>query len=228
MPAFEPRPEDLPKDFPIFPLPGALLLPRGKLPLNIFEPRYLAMTEDALGAGRMFGMIQPDPRQPEGPNGPGLYRIGCLGRMVSFSETDDGRYLITLTGLARFAISEELPMRRGYRRVRADFSDFAADLAPTGEVEPGYDRATLLQSLRGYFAHRGFEANWDAINQMPDDALLVTLSMVCPFAPAEKQALLEATTPADRAEALLTLLQIETHAIGRDAADPAAGQFRVS
>jgi Lon protease-like protein len=228
MPAFEPRPEDLPRDFPIFPLPGALLLPRGKLPLNIFEPRYLAMTEDALAAGRMFGMIQPDPRRPDGPTGPGLYRIGCLGRLVSFSETDDGRYLITLFGLARFAVAEELPMCRGYRRARADFSAFAADLAATRDGEPGFDHATLLQALRGYFTHRGFEANWDAINQMPDDALVVTLSMVCSFEPAEKQALLEATTPTERARALLALLQIETHAIGRDTADPAAGRFRVS
>jgi Lon protease-like protein len=228
MPAFEPRVEDLPRDFPIFPLPGALLLPRGKLPLNIFEPRYLAMTEDALAAGRMFAMIQPDGRLPEGPNGPGLYRIGCLGRLVSFSETDDGRYLITLSGLARFAVAEELPMRRGYRRVRGDFSGFVADLATVREAESCFDRAALLQSLRGYFAHRGFEANWDAINQMPDEALVVTLSMVCPFEPAEKQALLEAATPAERAQALLTLLQIETHAVGRDGADPAADRFRVS
>jgi hypothetical protein len=228
MPAFEPRPDDLPREFPIFPLPGALLLPRGKLPLNIFEPRYLAMTEDALAAGRMFGMIQPDTRPPEGPTGPGLYRIGCLGRIVSFSETDDGRYLITLFGLIRFAVAEELPMQRSYRRVRADLSAFGADLAATPEGELEFDRAGLLQSLRGYFAHRGFEANWDAINQMPDDALVVTLSMVCPFEPAEKQALLEAATPADRAQTLLALLQIETHAVGRDAADPAADRFRVS
>jgi Lon protease-like protein len=221
MPAFEPRPEDLPGEFPIFPLPGALLLPRGKLPLNIFEPRYLAMTEDALAAGRMLGMIQPDARSPERPTGPGLYRIGCLGRIVSFSETDDGRFLITLAGLLRFAVAEELPMRRGYRRVAGDCSGFAADLAAPQENEPGFDRAELLQSLRGYFAHRGFEANWDAINQMPDDALVVTLSMVCPFEPAEKQALLEAGTPTDRAQTLLALLQIETHSIGRDAADPA-------
>ena len=154
MPAFEPRPEDLPRDFPVFPLPGALLLPRGKLPLNIFEPRYLAMTEDALGAGRVFGMIQPDPRLPEGPNGPGLYRVGCLGRLVSFSETDDGRYLITLLGLSRFAVSEELPMRRGYRRVQADFSPFLADLAAVADAAAGYDRAALLQALRAYFGRR--------------------------------------------------------------------------
>ncbi len=226
MPAFEPRLDDLPSEFPVFPLPGALLLPRGKLPLNIFEPRYLAMTEDALGAGRMFAMIQPDPRRPEGPSGPGLYRIGCLGRLVSFSESDDGRYLITLLGLVRFAVSEELPMRRGYRRVHADFSPFAADLVPARDGEAGYDRTALLQALRLYFTHRGIEANWDVINPMPDHALVVTLSMVCPFDPAEKQAPLQAPTPAERARTLHALLQMETHAAPRDAADQPP--FRVS
>jgi len=102
MAAFHPLAENLPAEFPVFPLAGALLLPRGKLPLNIFEPRYLAMVEDALAAGRMFGMIQPDPHAPEAESGPGLFRIGCLGRLSSFSETEDGRYLITLTGLIRF------------------------------------------------------------------------------------------------------------------------------
>jgi Lon protease-like protein len=118
---FHPRAENLPAGFAVFPLPGALLLPRGKLPLNIFEPRYLAMTEDSLANGRMFAMIQPDAAQPEGPTGPALYRVGCLGRLVSFSETDDGRFLIQLVGLARFRVAEELEMRRGYRRVPADF-----------------------------------------------------------------------------------------------------------
>src|ERR1700761_7572126 len=106
--AFHPRVEDLPGEFPVFPLPGALLLPRGKLPLRIFEPRYVAMTEDALGAGRMFAMIQPDPTLPDTPNGPGLFRVGCLGRLTSFNETDEGHYLITLTGLLRFSIAAEL------------------------------------------------------------------------------------------------------------------------
>ena len=129
MAAFHPRVEDLPGEFPVFPLPGALLLPRGKLPLNIFEPRYLAMTEDALGQGRMFGMIQPDPILPETDTGPGLFRVGCLGRLSSFSETDDGRYLITLTGVIRFAIAAEVAMRRGYRRVRGDCTPYLADLA---------------------------------------------------------------------------------------------------
>ncbi len=210
------RAEDLPVSFPVFPLTGALLLPRGKLPLNIFEPRYLAMTEDAMAAGRMFGMIQPDPLRPRLETGPSLYRVGCLGRLTSFSETDDGRFLITLTGLSRFAIIEELSPRRGYRRVQADFSDFVGDL-DLPDV-PGFDRKELMAALRGYFSHRGFEANWDAIGQMDDETLVITLAMVCPFESAEKQALLEAPTPPDRAATLLALLRIDTHDTGSDRA----------
>src|ERR1700757_1647895 len=128
MAGFHPKLEELPAEFPVFPLPGALLLPRGRLPLRIFEPRYLAMTEDALGQGRMFGMIQPDPTVPETATGPGLFHVGCLGRLTSFSETDDRRYLITLTGVIRFMIAGEIDMRRGYRRVHTDFTPFVADL----------------------------------------------------------------------------------------------------
>jgi uncharacterized protein len=210
MDPFQRRLDELPAEFPVFPLTGALLLPRGKLPLNIFEPRYLAMVEDALGAGRMFAMIQPDPQKPVGPSGPGLYRIGCLGRLTSFSETDDGRYLITLSGLTRFAVVEELDMRRGYRRVRADYGAFAADLDTAPELAD-LDRAGLLTALRGYFLRRGFDANWEAIGKMANDTLVVTLAMVCPFDPAEKQALLEAPTEAERAATLRTLLEIDTH-----------------
>lgn len=215
---FHPRAQDLPAEFAVFPLAGALLLPRGKLPLNIFEPRYLALTEDALGAGRMFGMIQPDPTAAVTENGPGLYRVGCLGRLSSFSETDDGRYLITLSGLIRFAVTAERGMQRGYRRVQADFSRFAADL----DADPGpcgVEREPLLTALRTYFSRRNFDANWDAIRRMPDDTLVVTLAMVCPFEPAEKQALLEATTEADRAATLLALLQM-----GAAETDPPPGR----
>lgn len=207
MAAFRPPVENLPGAFPVFPLPSAVLLPRGKLPLNIFEPRYLAMIEDALGEGRMLGMIQPDPTAAETPNGPGLFRVGCLGRLSSFSETDDGRYLITLTGVIRYTIAAEVEMRRGYRRVRADYSRFLADL----DLEPqpiGTSREELLAALRGYFTHRGFDANWDAIKRLPDDMLVVTLGMVCPFEPVEKQALLEAPSNTDRATALVALLQM--------------------
>ena len=204
---FHPRVEDLPVEFPVFPLPGAMLLPRGKLPLRIFEPRYVAMTEDSLGHGRMFGMIQPDPTTAETGNGPALFHIGCLGRLSSFSESDEGHYLITLTGLIRFGIAAEIDMRRGYRRVRGDFAPYLADLDL--EARPiGVSRETLLAALRGYFTHPGFEANWDAIKRLSDDMLVVTLAMVCPFEPAEKQALLEAPTDAEQAAALLTLLQM--------------------
>jgi uncharacterized protein len=207
MAAFHPSVKDLPEEFPIFPLPGAVLLPQGKLPLRIFEPRYVAMTEDALGRGRMFGMIQPDSSLPETEVGPGLFRVGCLGRLSSFSETDEGHYLITLTGLIRFAIAAEIAMNRGYRRVRADFTAYTADLDL--DAQPiGLSRETLLAALRGYFSQRGIDANWDAIKRLSDDMLVVTLAMVCPFEPAEKQALLEAPDDAERAKALLTLLQM--------------------
>lgn len=212
MDAFDPTLEQLPVEFPIFPLPGALLLPGTRLPLNIFEPRYLAMTEDALAAGRMIAMIQPDLAAPPGPNGPKLFRVGCLGRLSSFSESDDGqRYLITLHGLARFTVVEELAAKRGYRCVRGDFSAFSVDLAAPG-ASLDYDRDALLNALRAYFKQHGFEANWDAIQQIDDASLVATLSMVCPFDTMEKQALLEADTPVSRAATLLALLRIETHA----------------
>ncbi|MDQ2801376.1 MAG: LON peptidase substrate-binding domain-containing protein, partial [Pseudomonadota bacterium] len=180
MVAFHPRIEDLPAEFPVFPLAGALLLPRGRLPLNIFERRYLAMTEDALAAGRMFGMVQPDPVAEATPQGPALYSVGCLGRLSSFSETDDGRFLITLTGLIRFRVHAELPMTHGYRRVHGDIRPYVRDLDL--DLRPiGVEREALLAALRGYFAQRGFEANWEAIRRIPDDMLVVTLAMSCPF-----------------------------------------------
>ncbi len=206
MDPFHPDLEDLPTEFAVFPLTGALMLPRGKLPLNIFEPRYLAMTLDSLATGRMFGMIQPDRNAPDEAGGHGLYRVGCLGRLTSFSETDDGRLLITLTGLIRFTVRTELPMRRGYRRVQGDFSEFVADLEEPSP--PVFDRDAVLAALRAYFAHRGVEANWDAIRRMDDHTLVLTLAMACPFEAVEKQALLEAKTETDRAATLLALLQM--------------------
>lgn len=195
-----------PEDLPVFPLTGALLLPRGRLPLNIFEPRYLALVEDALAAGRLFGMIQPDRSRPALAAGPALYRVGCLGRISSFSETEDGRYLITLTGIGRFAVIKELPMRRGYRRVRADFSPFAGDhdLWPGREL----DRGALAARLRPYFERQRFEVNWNVIAAMPAEELVTTLAMICPFAPAEKQALLEAPEGGARLSTLIALLDM--------------------
>ena len=207
MAAFHPTRDRLPAEIGIFPLACVLLLPRGKLPLNVFEPRYLALTEDSLRTGRMFAMIQPDPHAPPSEHGPGLYQTGCLGRLSSFSETDDGRFLITLTGLSRFMIAEELPNRNGYRRVRPDYSAYPGDLELTSDPT-GVEREALLTALRAYFTGQKFDANWDAIHRMPDEILVTTLAMVCPFEPAEKQALLEAPTDADRAATLLALLQM--------------------
>jgi Lon protease-like protein len=201
---------DLPTEFAVFPLEGALLLPHGRLPLNIFEPRYLAMVEDAMAAGRMFGMIQPDASRGEAGRGPApFFRVGCLGRLSSFSETDDGRYLISLTGLVRYEVLEELPVYRGYRRVRASCAAYEADLDPP-EPQVGVARPVLLDALRAFFAARGLEANWEAVGQMPDPELVVTLCMACPFDPSEKQALLEADLPS-RAATLLALLQMGAH-----------------
>jgi Lon protease-like protein len=207
MAAFHPPRDALPAAIAVFPLSGALLLPRGKLPLSIFEPRYLAMIEDSLANRRLFAMVQPDPNAAPTAHGAGLYQVGCLGRLSSFSETDDGRFLVTLTGLARFAIAEELPGLRGYRMVRADYTAYPGDrdLSPDPS---GVEREALLIALKAYFAGQKFDANWDAIRRMPDESLVVTLSMVCPFEPAEKQALLEAPTEADRAATLLALLQM--------------------
>lgn len=203
-------PGDLPAEIPVFPLPGALLLPGGRLPLNIFEPRYLAMVEDALGAGRMFGMVQPDPQGGAGLAGSGLYGVGCLGRISTFNEADDGRYLLTLTGISRFTVAGELGLHRGYRRVQADYGKWAADLHDSPVVLP--DRAALLRAVQAYFGSQEIELNWDAIEQMGEASLLISLCMVCPFDPPEKQALLEAPDHATRAEALLALLHIGAYA----------------
>ena len=219
VPAFHPAFEDLPSEIAVFPLPGALLLPRGRLPLNIFEPRYLAMTLDSLAAGRVFGMIQPQPGAPAGETGPGLFRIGCLGRLSSFAETEDGRLLITLTGVCRFRVVEELPLRRGYRRVRADYAPFRGDL-DLSERPSALDRAALTGALRPFFGARGIEANWDAMEQTSDAALVLTLAMVCPFDPPEKQALLEAGTPEERASMLVALLQMGAQAGPQSGSEP--------
>lgn len=210
MPAFHPDFADLPQEIPIFPLSGALLLPEGRLPLNIFEPRYLAMVEDSLGAGRMFGMVQGDPALPRIGADSQTYKVGCLGRVSSFAETDDGRLLITLTGVIRFRIAEEIAGRRGYRRVRPAYEEFAADLVVEGPP-PALDREALLGALRPYFRARGIEANWEAVEQTGDAMLVTTLCMVCPFDVREKQALLEAPGAEERARMLIALMQMDSH-----------------
>jgi len=218
---------DLEGELAVFPLPGALLLPRGRLPLNIFEPRYVAMVDDALRSRRLIGMVQPqgveaddedDAEEREEHPGPSmiarappplLYQVGCAGRLTSFVEREDGTYAITLAGVARFKLRRELDTVRGYRRVLADFTPFADDLVEPGPV--AFDRDALIAALRRFFALRGFEARWEAIEQMDDETLIVTLSMICPFPAAEKQALLEAPTLSQRARTLLALLQMAGH-----------------
>ncbi len=202
-------PGGMPKALPVFPLAGALLLPHGKLPLNIFEPRYKAMVEDALAEHRLIGMIQPDGAIPAAESAPGLFGVGCVGRLTSFSETDDGRYLIALSGVTRFDVTAELEMRRGYRRVTAAYSRFTADLDPPPDHLP--QRTELLTALRTYFTANGFDANWEAIDEMMDNELVTTLSMVCPFDPVERQALLEADDTFARAATLTTLLRMGAH-----------------
>ncbi|MFY7961878.1 MAG: LON peptidase substrate-binding domain-containing protein [Elsteraceae bacterium] len=203
---FDPAFEELPATIPVFPLTGVLLLPRGKLPLNIFEPRYLNMTLDAMGtACRMIGMVQPTDSESRGKN-PELYRVGCAGRITSFNESEDGRLLVTLSGICRFKIAEELELHRGYRQVKADWSAFADDLIEEPSVS--IDRARLLQGLRDFFKMQGITANWDAIEQSPDERLVTSLAMVCPFAPIEKQALLEASGTADRAAQMIAMIEM--------------------
>lgn len=209
MAAEEPVVQPLPAIIPVFPLSGVLLLPRGRLPLNIFEPRYVAMIDDALGAPeRLVGMIQP----LEGATGdnPPLYPVGCVGRITNFSENEDGRYryLITLTGVSRFTIVEELEGRRGYRRMRVDYAPWSGDREAKRAV--GLDRPRLLATLKRYFTASDISADWDAIGETPDDRLVTTLAMVCPFSPTEKQALLEARDPCERARTLVALMEMAT------------------
>lgn len=202
--SFDPRFEQLPDSLPIFPLPGVLLLPGGRLPLNIFEPRYLNMVRDSLAGERLIGMIQPN-RETEDPGSASTYRTGCAGRMVAFSETDDGRYLVTLAGLIRFDVARELEPRQGYRCVAPDFGRFRDDLS---EEIGGIDRDSLLEALNEYFQVAGIDGDWSAIEKAADDSLVTSLAMACPFDPPEKQALLEALTLAERAETLTTVLRM--------------------
>lgn len=207
---FDPGFAELPQIIPIFPLPGVLLLPDGKLPLNVFEPRYLAMTSDAMAGQRIIGMIQPiDPQAVtgQGDDNPPVYRMGCAGRITQFAESDDGRYLITLSGLCRFTIKQELALQRGYRRVIADWGRFQSDIEGVALAQ-GVDRERLTRTLKAFFTKQQVNANWDAIRDTPDDRLITSLAMVCPFAPAEKQALLECATVSDRAQLLTGLMEM--------------------
>ncbi|MGB3176548.1 MAG: LON peptidase substrate-binding domain-containing protein [Albidovulum sp.] len=195
---------ELPGKIPLFPLPGALLLPRARLPLQIFEPRYLAMLEEVLKTPhRLIGMIQPRP----GPAGqPRLAGIGCAGRVVAFSETDDGRYMITLEGITRYRLLREISGFAPYLMGEVACEDFTRDRGPA-ETDPGFDRASLMELLRRYFAAQALSTDWNGLKEAADEMLINSLSMLCPFEPADKQALLEAPSLRTRRETLVTLME---------------------
>lgn len=199
------KPADLPDTIPVFPLPGALLLPRSKLPLHIFEPRYLQMLEDTLKTRtRLIGMVQPCPLRSG--DAEGLHAIGCAGRISQFSETDDGRYLITLSGISRFRVVQECDGFTPYRRCEVNWSGFEGDL---GRSEPdcGFERGDLLELLERFFAARGLSTDWESLQEADDELLINSLSMLLDFDPEDKQALLEAPCLATRRETLVTLIE---------------------
>jgi uncharacterized protein len=212
------KPSDLPETLAVFPLSGALLFPRGQLPLNIFEPRYLNMIDDALAGNRLIGMVQPDGKGE--PDRPGLSQVGCVGKITQFAETEDGRYLITLSGICRFRLDRELPVKSPYRQIAPDWQAFSDDLkAPRGfEV---FDRSRLLDVLRQYLDRNNLNADWTSIESAQAEPLVNALSALSPFAPIEKQALLEAATVEDRRDILIALMEMDMsgHDHGQDSDD---------
>lgn len=214
MPSFERyrSPADLPQRLAVFPLRGAILLPRAALPLNVFEPRYLAMLDDVIGSTRMLGIIQPGPDQPEeespAGNSTNLKRVGCVGRVTSYQELDDGRLMISLTGLCRFDVVAEEPGAAPYRTMRVSYTRFAADLKP-GTGEDQVDRQGLLRVLKLYLDEKRLNTDWSAIQRASSEFLVNTLSIISPYGAEEKQALLEASDLKSRAEVLVALAEME-------------------
>jgi len=202
-------PGDLPDVIPVFPLPGALLLPRGQMPLNIFEPRYLAMVDDALRSGhRLIGMIQPDDAHPGPEDKPNLYKVGCVGRITQIAETGDGRYLVQLTGVVRFRVEEELAVSTPYRQCRVRYTPFVDDFVAR-KGEDAVDRENLLKALSDFLKANDLKADWEGIENAPNEALVNALAMMSPYGTAEKQALLEAPDLKTRAEILIAVTEIE-------------------
>ncbi len=196
---------DLPDTIPVFPLPGALLLPRARLPLHIFEPRYLAMLDDTLKTShRLIGMIQP--YDGPGADGKKLHSIGCAGRLTAFSETEDGRYMITLSGISRYRVRHEVEGFTPYRRCEVSWDGFPRDIGPT-ERDTGFDRDGFLDLLGKYFEDQSLKTDWDALREADDELLINSLSMLCPFDPEDKQALLEAPSLTTRRETIVTLIE---------------------
>lgn len=204
-------PSDMPTHIPVFPLRGAILLPRSELPLNVFEPRYLAMVDDALSTHRLIGIVQPSETQAqiESPTGKAvpLKRIGCAGRLTTYQELPDGRLRIGLTGVARFAITRELEAVTPYRLVLPDFAEFDCDFAVDGSAD-SVDRAEFTRVLKAYLTFRQMDADWSAVSRAPLEPLINGLATMSPFGPEEKQALLEARTIEERAKVLMTLAEM--------------------
>ncbi|MBS7537704.1 LON peptidase substrate-binding domain-containing protein [Ancylobacter lacus] len=200
-------PDELPDSVPLFPLEGVLLLPRCQLPLNIFEPRYLAMIDAAMAGDRLIGMIQSDPRGGALPHGPALAAVGCVGRITELAETGDGRYVLSLSGVARFRLLEELAVDTPFRRARVDFTAFADDFIPNRGADQ-VDRGQLLRTLASYLDANKLEADWDNIKGAPNETLVNNLAMMSPFGAREKQALLEAADLRTRAEILVAVTEM--------------------
>jgi hypothetical protein len=199
--------DDLPRRLPVFPLPGALLLPRADLPLNVFEPRYLQMVGDAMAGERLIGMIQPMEETADLMARPKLCKVGCAGRITSYADTPDSRILITLTGVCRFRVERELVTVTPYRTVEADYSIFATDLVADSGVEE-VDRPAVLRAFRDYLDVNDLRADWDQVNAASTETLVNTLSLLAPYSPRDKQALLEASDLKTRAEVLVALTEI--------------------
>jgi uncharacterized protein len=197
---------DLPAELPVFPLSGVLLFPHTRLPLNVFEPRYLAMVDAAMDGNRLIGMIQPKTPEERAGTKPPLYGTGCAGRIVEYSETGDGRYLITLAGIARFKLAGESDTAAPYRQIKAEYAAYAKDMESPDESPIARDR--LLAALKPYLKERDMKSDWDSIEDAPGEMLVNALAMICPFEPQDKQALLEAPDLKSRADALVTLIEI--------------------
>jgi len=196
---------DLPDTIPVFPLPGALLLPRARLPLHIFEPRYLAMLEDCMKTPhRLIGMIQP--REVPGTGEKRLSSIGCAGRLTAFSETEDGRYMVTLTGISRFRLRDEVQGFTPYRRCTVEWTAFSRDLG-ADEADAGLDRTSFFALLARFFQAQRMGTDWSGLKDADTELLINSLSMLLPFAPEDKQALLEAPSLVTRRETLVTLIE---------------------
>src|SRR6266705_3650493 len=203
------KPDDLAGVIPIFPLPGALLLPRGQMPLNSFEPRYIAMVDAALRSGhRLIGMIQPDAAHPGPESKPNLYKIGCVGRITQIAETGDGRYLLQLTGIARFRVDEELTVSTPYRQCRVSYEPFVDDFTPR-KGEDDVDRPGLLRAMSDFLKANNLKTDWEGIENAPNEALVNALAMMSPYGTAEKQAMLEAPDLKTRAEILIAVTEMD-------------------